>query len=79
MSLTPKRWMKDDLNVNKGTRTMAESLNYLQERLAVWSAMDWNRGLSIAFSLAQDPRTGKSQRMEKEQRAQIWTSGKGWS
>lgn len=58
---------------------MAESLNYLQERLAVWSAMDWNRGLSIAFSLAQDPRTGKSQRMEKEQRAQIWTSGKGWS
>lgn len=79
MSLTPKRWMKDDLNVNKGTRTMAESLNYLQERLAVWSAMDWNWGLSIAFSLAQDPRTGKSQRMEKEQRAQIWTSGKGWS
>ena len=79
MSLTPKRWMKDDLNVNKGTRTMAESLNYLQERLAVWSAMDWNWGLCIAFSLAQDPRTGKSQSMEKEQRAQIWTSGKGWS
>ena len=49
------------------SRTMGESLNYLRERLTVWSAMDWNWGLSTAFPLAQDPKTGKSQRMEKEQ------------
>lgn len=43
--------MNDGLNVNKGTRTMAESRNYLHRR--VWQCGlpwigDW--GLSLAFS-----------------------------